>query len=347
MLGYTEGMLIQVAVLLLAFLPVAAAIWWWRRPASPPVKFDPTMIGDDPDAWLAAREDRHPTIRPGLRKSIIWRDPQAKARTPFSIVYIHGFSASSGEIRPVPDLLAARLNANLYYTRLTGHGMDGEALGRATIEDWTGDVAEAIAIGERIGRKVIVVATSTGAALATWAFAQPQLSGRIAAAVFLSPNFGLKAAGSFLLSTPFARPIVHAVIGRTRGFEPANPLHERLWTASYPTDALLPMARSIDLANHARRAPSGIPALFLYSPDDQTVDPNKIERAARQWGGPHRLVAIGDTEDPSCHVLAGDALSPQTTEAVAREIGDWLEDTLALATPGRGSGNRGTTTPRS
>ncbi|MDD4273595.1 MAG: hypothetical protein PHG14_07705 [Desulfobacter postgatei] len=37
-------------------------------------------------------------------------------------VYIHGFSATRKETAPLSDLVAKTLNANLFYTRLSGHG---------------------------------------------------------------------------------------------------------------------------------------------------------------------------------------------------------------------------------
>ena len=90
-------------------------------------------------------------IRPGLQKEIVWADPATKAKTPLAIVYIHGFSASKGEVRPLPDKVAAALGANLFYTRLTGHGQDGAAMANGSVNAWINDYAEAIAIGRAIG----------------------------------------------------------------------------------------------------------------------------------------------------------------------------------------------------
>ncbi|MDB5525983.1 MAG: Alpha/beta hydrolase family protein [Rhizobium sp.] len=303
-------------------------LWWSNRKNQIRISFDKSVLGDDIDAYLTAAESRIAEIRPGLQKQVIWVDPARKLRTPYSLIYLHGFSASSGEIRPVPDLVAGHLKANLYFTRLNGHGADGDALGNATIEAWVDDVAEAIAIGERIGERVIVMATSTGAALITWALAQPALAANITAAVLFSPNYALQARGASLLSAPFARQIVRAVIGRTRGFEPVNAEHARIWTHHYPTDALLPMAAAMQLANSAEIEATTVPALFLYSPNDRTVDPQKIVAVAQRWGATHRLIAIEKTEDPSSHVIAGDVLAPSNTSAITRDICDWLDTTL-------------------
>jgi alpha-beta hydrolase superfamily lysophospholipase len=298
--------------------------WWNYRPD---ITFDRASLGDDLDLYLSSGEARFAGIRPGLAKQIVWADSASKAQTAFSIIYLHGFSASSGEIRPVPDLVARHLGANLYLGRQAGHGMDGEALGKATIEAWVNDVAEAVAIGERIGKRVIVMATSTGAALATWALAEPLLAKNIAAAVLLSANYRLQARGAFLLSSPFARQIVRVAIGRTRGFDPINAAHAHFWTHHYSTDALLPMAKAMQLANRTPVEAIEAPALFLYSPRDTVVDPRRIMEIAERWGAPHRLVAVTDNTDPSGHVITGDALAPSTTKRVAADICSWL-DTL-------------------
>jgi alpha-beta hydrolase superfamily lysophospholipase len=307
-------------------------LWWNSKPA---ITFDKTALGDDLDLYLSSSEGRLDNIRPDLAKQIVWADPARKVRTAFSIVYLHGFSASSGEIRPVPDLVAQHLGANLYFARLAGHGMDGAALGGTTIEAWLDDVAEAVAIGERIGSQVIVMATSTGAALATWALTEPALAENIAAAVLLSPNYRLQARGAFLLSAPFARQIVRVAIGRTRGSEPINAAHARFWTLNYPTDALLPMAKAMQLANRAPVETTPVPALFLYSPRDTVVDPRRIVEIAGRWGAPHKLIAGEDGDDPAAHVITGDALAPSTTKKVAKDICDWLDPLLAR--PGGGT----------
>ena len=95
-----------------------------REPVTGPLTFTQDRLGEDLDLYLAAEEGEYDDIIPGTQKRIVWAG-EAGARTTFSIVYIHGFSATSEEIRPVPDNVAEALGANLYYTRLAGHGRGG------------------------------------------------------------------------------------------------------------------------------------------------------------------------------------------------------------------------------
>lgn len=284
-------------------------------------------IAGDPEATIRTSEAQIAGIRPGAEKQIVWAHPD-KRRTPLCLVYIHGFSASAGEIRPVPDRVAADLKANLFFTRLTGHGIDGAALGAATIEDWTEDLHETIRIGEQLGDKIILMGTSTGAALAVWALSQPKLAKNIAAAILISPNFGIKAIGAFLLEAPFARQLVHITMGPTRNVEPDTDLQRGIWTGTYPTEALLPMAQAVALARRIKVEDIKTPALFLYSGGDKVVDSTRTTKVANRWGGPSRMIQVEQTGDPNSHVLAGDAYSPSTTQTVISQICAWLAETL-------------------
>ena len=59
------------------------------------------------DAHLAQSEARVGDIRDGCAKRIDWA--QGRAKTPISVVFVHGFSASCGELWPLPDLVAKEL----------------------------------------------------------------------------------------------------------------------------------------------------------------------------------------------------------------------------------------------
>ncbi len=276
------------------------------------------------DEWLAVSESSFPDIRPGLAKEIIWADPADKGRTALAVVYIHGFSASKGEVRPLPDLVAKALGANLFYTRLAGHGRSGDAMAEASVEDWHKDMLEALDIAAQLGDRTVIIATSTGAALATWALSQPTLATRVAGTVFLAPNFRVRGRGAFLLTAPLASLSARLILGRRRSFTPLNALHASYWTTEYPVSALLPMAV---LVAQARALPFGnirVPVLFIRSPADRVVDATQTDAVAARWGGPATILDPGNVDDPHGHVIAGDALSPSTTNRIAEDTLNWF-----------------------
>ena len=88
------------------------------------------------------------------------------------------------------------------------------------------------------------------------------------------------------------------------------------------------MAEVVRLAVNAPVEQTKIPALILISPEDQVVRPEVTRRMAAKWGAPHKLIEVQDVEDSSKHVLAGQAMSPSTTEPVAKLAIDWLRQTL-------------------
>ncbi len=176
-------------------LVVAGALAWFlgpRVPVDTTLTFDPAQVPDDVEPWIAAREAAVPGIRDGLAKEIVWADPVAKAKTPLAVVYVHGFSASKGEVRPLADKVAAALGANLFYTRLTGHGQDNAAMATGSVNAWVNDYAEALAIGRKLGERLIVISTSTGGSITTWAATQRGRSDGVAALVMISPNYGCR-----------------------------------------------------------------------------------------------------------------------------------------------------------
>lgn len=312
---------------LLGFLILCglAAFALGPRPASDTsITFEESSLPGDLETYLEASESRLADLRPGNGRQIIWAYPASRARTPLAIVYIHGFSASPGELRPLPDLVARELGANIHYARLRGHGRSGDAMLEGSVHGWVNDFAEAVAIGRRLGERVVVMATSTGASLATWAATQPALMRNVIGLVQFSPNYGIQASGSGLLTMPWAKQMLQLIVGERRAFEPRNELHRQFWTYEYPSAALLPMAALVDLANAADPRSIKVPSLFVYSPLDQVIRPELVKEKAASWGGPAMTIEVTDDGDLSHHVIAGDALSPSTTERLAAETAQWI-----------------------
>ena len=99
-----------------------------RTPRDLPESFVlPDNLSDYP-GWLQSAEARYPDVVDGAERAIHWADPENPAKTPVSLVYFHGYSATRQEIDPVCQQVADALGANLYLPRLTGHGRSGDAM---------------------------------------------------------------------------------------------------------------------------------------------------------------------------------------------------------------------------
>ena len=288
--------------------------------------FDEVELGDDLDAYLERAEARVPDLKAGTEKTIRWAGAPGE-RTETAIVYLHGFSASRNDTRPVPEDVAARLGANLFQTRLAGHGRTGPALAGARANDWINDVAEALAIGERLGDRVVVVANSMGATLAMVFAADPRFSESIAGLVLIAPALELQGDGVSYLTRPFARTFVPWFTGPERSWKPRNDDHGNWWTTTYPIDALFPLAALVEQARGVDPATIDTPALVAYSPDDAIVNAGPIAEAVARWGAPLDtwVIASGDGVDPDAHVLVGDILSPGMTDEAIDRFSAWIE----------------------
>ncbi len=287
------------------------------------VRFDPATLDEDLETYLQMSELAVPNLKPGAEKEIVWADPVGKSKTPVSVIYIHGFSASKHEIRPVPDNVAKALGANLFFTRMTGHGRDGQGMGEATLQDWGDDFAEAIRIGERLGDKVLVLATSNGGAVTTWGLSNPELSENVMGVAFFSPAYELLDLPTWFANIPWAETILPAIAGEERSWEPRNEQQGKWWTTSYPSKALFPMTSLLRVVKDIDASTISVPSLFAYSPGDQVVSPTEIEAMAASWGGPVEVLKIEEVTDPYRHVITGDIMAPETTEMVSRTVTDW------------------------
>ena len=314
--------------LIILLVLIVAGAWAFvpQDPVDRTISFDAASIGPDIDVWLADREKAFPDIVPGTEKRVIWAGAKG-AKTPLAVIYIHGFSASSEEIRPVPDQVARTLGANLFFTRLAGHGRGGDPMATASAGDWLEDTAEALAIGRRLGDRVLVISMSTGATLAAFAATDPDMSKDIAGIVMMSPNFGVKSAAAKILDLPAARYWGPIVAGATRSFNPVNANHGKYWTTQYPTTALFPMAALVRAAKMLDLSKAKVPLMVIYSAQDHVVDPGKTLAAVKGWGGKVRLepVTLAKGDDPYYHVIAGDILSPGQTAGTVALILDWAK----------------------
>jgi len=275
------------------------------------------------DGWLAEREAAVGGVRDRCEKQIVWAGTPAK--TPLCIVYVHGFSATAAEVRPLPDMVAKALGANLYFARLTGHGQDGAAMGRARLADWEADVDEALQIGEALGDEVIVVGCSTGCTLLTTALAR---GAKTKGVVHLSPNYGLRhRLAQMLLDLPAVRKWGPLIVGRETSFEAISDDHAAFWTIKYDTQAVFTMGEAVRTCLASEIEAIQIPAYFAFNEGDQVVSPKRTRAVMARWAGPvtQDILVQGPSDDKDGHVMAGDVFSPNQTAPLADRIIAWVK----------------------
>ena len=277
------------------------------------------------DAYLATSEARISGIRKDCEKKVVWHDGRRQQRE-LAIVYIHGFSASRMETWPLCDRLAHFLKANLLYTRLSGHGQDGLAMASATVQDWQADAMEAAAIGKRIGRKIILVGTSTGGTLAAWLAVQPSASPFIHSLILLSPNFFPKNPLAAAFLWPPARRSLEHFFGGWRCFTVQNGEQSRYWTVRYPLKAITTMMQLVHLSWKLNPKSAAMPVLTMLNPWDRVINVTLAVIRSRMFGSSHKkLILFRGNRDLGRHVLAGSILSPESTDSVLGTIKAYLQ----------------------
>lgn len=280
----------------------------------------PARLEYDPAAVLPVLPE--PVLIPGTEERI--RRVGTDARTEWAVVVLHGFSATRQETAPLGERVASALGANLFEARLSGHGHAADPMAGVRAEHWLADAARALTRGTELGDKLVVIGTSTGATLAAAMLDQP-VAEAIDTLVMISPNFAPRGAGTRWLTRPAGPLLGWLIEGPTRCWEPYNELQARFWSTCYPTTTLVEVMRLVDYVGG--RLPDRIRQrlLVFYSQDDGVVSPEAISAAYAAVDAPAKaLVDVTDAGDPSRHVLAGDILSPGTTDDVAAQILEFI-----------------------
>lgn len=304
---------------------VIVGVLWYLTPAKLESAVADVTLPADLEAWLLETENEAAArygLVAGVEKRITWFDK--REATAYSVLYLHGFSATRQETAPLAEIVAHSLGANLFETRLTGHGREREPLAEVSAEDWLADAAEALAIAGQLGERVIVIGTSTGATLAAAMLDQPGMTA-VDTLVMVSPNFAPRDANAAWLTRPAGPLLARLLVGDTRSWQPHNALQARFWSTSYPLSAPVEVMRLVDLAN--RKLPAAISQrlLLLYSLADTVISADAALAVFAQTQAPQKAaIAITNPGDPSHHVLAGDILSAGKTQQIATTIVDFI-----------------------
>lgn len=285
------------------------------------------------DQWVKSKESAVSIIKPNNEARIIWFD-SIPTKTAYSIVYLHGWSASQMEGHPLHVDIAKKYGCNLYLPRLAGHGLDEkEAMLELTADEILASAKEAIAIAKKLGDKVIVMATSTGGTLAL------HLTGGdadIAALLLYSPNIEIYDENAKLLAGPWGLQLAKAVKKSDyHEFEEANEEKQKYWTTKYRVEALTHLQALVDNTMNPETFNKVEQPVFLgyfYKNDsiqDNVVSVPAMLKMFEELGTPHykkRKIAFPETGD---HVMTS-YITSKDLESVQHETENFLEEVIEL-----------------
>jgi pimeloyl-ACP methyl ester carboxylesterase len=185
------------------------------------------------------QSEQKQAIKPNNEARIIWANDSLKQKTEYSVVYLHGFSASQQEGAPIHTEFAKRYGCNLYLARLYGHGLNtAEPLLDLKPENYLESANQAIAIGKQLGEKVIIMSTSTGGTQAMFiASEHPE----IAALILYSPNIKLYDPSAFILTKPWGLQLARMVMGSKYREREDNDSIKKYWYSKYRLEGVISM----------------------------------------------------------------------------------------------------------
>lgn len=198
----------------------------------PPITADVAAL----EKQIAEKENAFKSLRPDNQARIVWAD-SSRTKTEWSIVYLHGFSASWKEGDPVVLDMAKRYGCNLFLSRLYAHGLDtAENMVNLTADKFLQSAKEAIAIGKTIGEKVLVVTCSTGGTLGLYLASEVK---NMDALVLYSPNLKIYDPTAAMLDRPWGLHIARAVTGSDYHSWKATEEKKKYFTTHYRMEALV------------------------------------------------------------------------------------------------------------
>jgi esterase/lipase len=326
--------------LLLTVAGLAILYWVGPQPADPVYNNELPILSDSSsqlEAYVSDQEAKH-LIKPDNEARIVWYNDSLKNVTDYAIVYLHGFSASQEEGDPVHRNLAKTFGCNLYLARLSEHGIDtADALLNYTAEGLWQTAKEAYAIGKKLGKRVILMGTSTGGTVALQlAAAFPEIAGL----VLYSPNIAINDPNAWLLNNPWGLQIARLVKKsnlNTAGH--SDSMYKRYWNYTYRLEATVQLEELLEttmLPSTFSTIRQPTLALYYYK-DEKNQDPvvkvSAIKQMMQQLGTPDSLKRSVAMPNTGNHVLASPILS-KDEEGVEKETMDFLNKTMKLPMTG-------------
>lgn len=233
---------------------------------------------------ITTAEITNEAIKINNEARIIWANDSLHEKTPWAIVYLHGFTASQMEGYPVHKDVAAKNGMNLYLARLSDHGLDSnDALVKLTPDRLWETAKLALAIGHKLGDKVILMSTSTGGTLAIkLAQVYPD---KVDALINFSPNIRINNVLAPILNNPWGLSILKLVAGNyIDNSASSDSLISQYWTVKYRAEALPQLEELVETTmvpntfKHVK-----CPSLTIaYFKDKEHQDPT-VKVSAQRW----------------------------------------------------------------
>lgn len=299
------------------------------------------IVPDDPEAletWIKKQEAQAGKIKPGAEARILWANEQKKRKTDHSLVYLHGLKASHGEGFPVHQAIAEEFGCNLYLSRLYGHGLQtGQPLKDLTAGSLIESALHAFTVGKSIGKKVIIMGTSTGASLGLYLASQSELRSNIAGLVLYSPLIKFYGIRQWLLCHKAGRIMLNIVPGKnyTLKSESQSKGEGLIWYNSYMLQGALALGAFIEKKMNSptfSRVYCPVFAGYYYKNKrerDQVVSVPAIQEMVKKLATPDSQKMLVNFPEAGTHVISSGLFS-QSIPDIKTKTAEFLRNNAGL-----------------
>lgn len=332
-----KGLLITSFILLVLTLTVMAG----------PRKAKPVLNKELPSITLTASQAIHhvsaleaavPNIKPGNSAQVVYANDATREQTEYCLLYLHGFSASPMEGSPSHINLGKAFGMNTYIPRLADHGLiTPDPLLNMTPDNLWNTAKEALVVAKALGKKVILMGTSTGGTLALQMAAD--FPDDVAAVILYSPNVKIANKASWMLARPFGLQIGRMVMGgKYRVLEP-DAKTDPYWNNRYRVEATVYLQMLVEKTMKVKVFEKVTQPVFVgyYYKDEENQD-NTVSVPAILWmyenlGTPAGRKVAFAFPDAGAHVIGCDLTNPNWMK-VYTATADFLSKTVGLTPSG-------------
>jgi esterase/lipase len=273
------------------------------------------------------KNDEGLTLKPDNQSRIIWANDSVKERTNYSLLYLHGFSASWYEGFPANMEFAKHFGCNAYFPRLASHGIEtDDALIDMTPDRLWESAKDALMVARALGKKVIIMSTSTGGTLALkLAAVFPEY---VDGLILFSPNIRINNKTAFLLSKPWGLQIGRKAIGGTHRVvnDDFNSKICHYWNCKYRVEAVVFLQQLVEETMNNETFKNVNEPVFLgyyYKDETQQDDVVKVDAMFKMFdhlGTPSDQKVKKAFPEAGNHVIGCEITSDAYEEVVAETI---------------------------
>jgi esterase/lipase len=327
---FKKWLLIIIAILVVLYLVGPSPATPKYSPETPAVPSSATEL----ENYIRTNESQH-KLKPDNEARIIWANDSTKQKTDYAIVYLHGFSASQAEGDPIHKNIAKEFGCNLFLARLAEHGIDTvDAMMNFTVDEYWESAKQALAIGKQLGKKVILMTTSTGGTLAL------KLAGDypddVAAIVLMSPNIAINDPNAWLLNNHWglqiARLVLHSDYIKAKD---ERPIYKQYWYPQYRIEAAVALEELIETTMNKEtfekvKQPTDL--LYYYKNDTQQDSVVKVSAMLTMFdelGTADSLKRKLAIPEAGTHVI-GSYIKSKDFEGVQKQIEKFFTEVLRM-----------------